>query len=205
MDPFPCARQCGLFSDLLFLLHGIAGETYSELLEDLLVNIAQHHSGVNLAACKFGQFLERAAAVLVLLAQQRQGHENLVGVQTRVAALEVACLGMLYRLDERLRYKLNRVVYARKMLHRVEYQRRARAQKGAGFGGDDCAVGKLYGRAWHTAALGTLAGGSHGLAVVQTYLGLLEEESYLVDLAVVAVALGEVVEGGEVAAYDLHF
>lgn len=123
----PCARQCELFSDVLFLLHGIAGEAYSELLEDLLVNVAQHHRGVNLTPCKFGQFLERAAAVLVLLAQQRQGHENLVGVQTRVAALEVACLGVLYRLYERLRYQLHPVVYAGKMLHRVEYQRGTRA------------------------------------------------------------------------------
>ena len=64
---------------------------------------------------------------------------------------------------------------------------------------------KLYCRTRHSAALGSAAGGIDRPAVGGVDLGLLEKQGDLVDLAVVAVTLGQPVQSIVVAAYDLVF
>lgn len=65
---------------LLFLLCRIAGKTYAEFLEYLMVDLAEHHSRVYLTTVEFREFFKRATAILVIGAQHRESHEHFVGV-----------------------------------------------------------------------------------------------------------------------------
>ena len=75
----------------------------------------------------------------------RQGDEDLVGVQARVAAAQVAGLEGLDRLDGLLGEQVDVPVDARQALEGVEQHRRAAAQQGGGLAQLDGAVGQLDG------------------------------------------------------------
>lgn len=47
---------------------------------------------------------------------------------------------------------------------------------------------RLYGRAGHILGLGAVAGGGYGAAIVEIYAGLIEQQGYLVDFGIVALA-----------------
>ena len=75
---------------------------------------------MHLASTQFGQLLKGTATIVVILRQYRQRHKNLIGMEARIASSQIANLGMLYRLNHRLRYKLYVVMDAGKMLHYIE-------------------------------------------------------------------------------------
>ncbi len=56
----PSEGDCGSV-----LLGGVAGEAYAELAEDFVVDFAEHHGAVNLAAVELWELLQGAAAELV--------------------------------------------------------------------------------------------------------------------------------------------
>ena len=107
----------GLFLDRF------AGEIDSEFAEDLLVHIAQHYGAVDLATLQQRETVHGLAAVLILGAEHREGHEDLVGVKPRVLAVEVVDLHLLNRCNHILGDELGAVVYPGEMLGRIEYQR----------------------------------------------------------------------------------
>ena len=96
-------------------------------------------------------------------------------MQARIVATEKVELHMLDRLYHFLRYELYGVVDTGEVLHGIEDQRGAGAKKSACLGCDDCAVGKLDGRTWHSASLGTLACSSNRTTVVLVDFSLLEK------------------------------
>ena len=52
----------------LSLFYRVASETYAQLLENLAVNFAQHHSRVYLTTVEFRKLFKRKAAVFVFVA-----------------------------------------------------------------------------------------------------------------------------------------
>ena len=158
---------------------------------------------MHLATVELRELFESAAAVLIVSAQHRQRHKNLVGMQARIVTAEIVEFGVLYRLYHFLRYELHRVFYTGKMLHRIQNQGCARPQQCACLGCDNGSVGKFDGRTRHLAALGALARGRHTPAIRHIYLCLLEQKSNLVDLGIGTLAYCQTVEGGEIAAYNL--
>ena len=82
---------------------------------------------MSLAAFELRQCFESLAAVVVVGAEHRKSHEYLVGVQSRVAASQIARLRVLDRFDHVLRYELDLMVDAGKMFEGVEQQGGARA------------------------------------------------------------------------------
>lgn len=114
------------FADFLL---GVAGESYAEFLEYLMVYFAEHHCGMGLAAIELGQFLKGATAVLVVGGDYREGHEHFVSVKARVDAAQIGGLGVLDRLDHILGDEFDGVLDAGEVLDGVEYQRGARTQK----------------------------------------------------------------------------
>ena len=58
-----------LREESLTLFGGVAGETYTELLEYLLVYFAKHYRRVHLASAQFRKFLERTAAESIMGAE----------------------------------------------------------------------------------------------------------------------------------------
>ena len=182
---------------------GIAGEADAELVENLAVNLAQHHGGMNLTAAELREFLKGETAVRVLGAQHSEGNQHLIGVETRIAAAEIIHLHVLDRLDHGLRNELGTVVDAGEMLGGIQKQSRARAEQVGGLGADDGAVRKLDSGRWHLGKLLTDLGGNRTLAVLGADLSLLEQKSDLVHLRLIACALGHLVESGIIAAYDL--
>ena len=155
-----------------------------------------------LASAEFGKLCECAAAVVVVLAEDGECHEHLVGVEAGVVASEVFDFRLLYGLNHLLGYEFHAVVDACQVLGGIEQQCGAGAEQGAGFGGDEGAVGEFDGGGVHSAAGLAVLGGDGATAVVGGDAGLLEEQGNLVHLVLVAVALGEAVEGFVVAAYD---
>ena len=82
----------GMPFGLSFLESGVAGEAYAELVENLMVDLAEHHSRVRLAAVEFRQLLESKAAVLYTSTEYGEGDKHLVGMQARIAA----CAGIRF-------------------------------------------------------------------------------------------------------------
>ncbi len=160
---------------------------------------------MNLAAFEFRKFFKSPPTVFVVGRKNRQRHQHFVGVQTRIVAAQIVDLGVLDRLDHVLRNQFHSMVYAGQMLGGVEYKGRTRSEQHTRLRGNDGAVGQLYCRTRHSATLGSAAGGIDRPAVGGVDLGLLEKQGDLVDLAVVAVALGQPVQSIVVAAYDLVF
>ena len=64
----------------LCLDDGIAGEADAELVENLAVNLAQHHGGMDLTAAELREFLKGETAVRILGAQHSEGNQHLIGV-----------------------------------------------------------------------------------------------------------------------------
>ena len=74
---------------------------------------------MNLTAAQLWKFLQSLSAVLVVLTQNRQRNEHLVGVQTWILAPQVFGLRLLYRLNHVLRNEFNLVVDACEILRAV--------------------------------------------------------------------------------------
>lgn len=64
-----------LFSNLL---DRVAGQADSKLLENLLVYFAEHYSRMNLTSVKFRKLVKCLTAIIVGVAQERNGNKNLV-------------------------------------------------------------------------------------------------------------------------------
>ena len=128
------------------LVNRFAGEVHAELLEDFLVDVAQQYGGVDLAALEKRKRVKGLAAVLVIGAQDREGDQYLVRMQTRVLAVKVGDLGLLNRFDKPSGNKLRAVVDAGQMLGGLEEDRGAGTQKIRGLGGQDRPVRELDGR-----------------------------------------------------------
>lgn len=62
----------------------VGRESDAELLENLVVDLAEHNRRVGLTAAQHGQRGQSAAAGVVVGREDAQGHENLVGVEARV-------------------------------------------------------------------------------------------------------------------------
>lgn len=122
----PCLRQK---LTRLCLQNRFACETYAQLLEYLSVHFAQHNRAMNLAAAQLRQLFQCLAAVLIVLREHRERHEHLVGMQTRVVTAKIIGLGILYRLDHRLRNELCCMVDSSKMLRYVKQKGSATAQQ----------------------------------------------------------------------------
>ena len=95
---------------------------------------------MHLAALEFRKLRKGLAAVVILTAQNREGYEDLIGMQTRIVAVEILDLCLLDRLNHTLRDEPGLVVNAGEMLGRVYEQCSARTQQRAGLGSDDGTV-----------------------------------------------------------------
>ena len=73
---------------VLVFLHRITSESYSEFLEYLAVNLAEHHCRMYLATVKLRKLLKCLAAVLVMYAEHRNGYKYLVSVKTWVMSMK---------------------------------------------------------------------------------------------------------------------
>ena len=111
-------------SEFLFrrFQYWFAREAYAEFLEDAFIDIAHHDGDVNLTSAQVGQLPQCRGAVAVGVAEHGERDEDLVGVQPRVAASEIARLCLLYRFYHALRYEFHVVVYAGEVFHGVEEQ-----------------------------------------------------------------------------------
>jgi len=69
-----------IHGEALPLQDRFTGEANAQLLEYLMVNIAQHHGAMHLATTQLGQLLQRAPAVVIVLREHRERHKHLVGV-----------------------------------------------------------------------------------------------------------------------------
>ena len=78
-----------MFGYLFDLLDRIAGESHSELLEDLPVNLTQHHCRMDLTSVKFRKLVESFAAVLIFDAEHRESDKHFVCMQTRIMSVKV--------------------------------------------------------------------------------------------------------------------
>ena len=56
-----------ILKEFLFLHHRLTSQVYTQLLEDALVDIAQHHRTVNLATTELWQLFQSLLAVLIVL------------------------------------------------------------------------------------------------------------------------------------------
>ena len=56
-----------VYNQKLLLQHRLAGDIHSELLEDLLIYITQHHGAMSLAATELRQLLQSFLAVIIIL------------------------------------------------------------------------------------------------------------------------------------------
>ena len=135
-----------IHGEALPLQDRFTGEANAQLLEYLMVNIAQHHGAMHLTTTQLGQLLQRAPAVVIVLREHRERHEHLVGMQSGVAATQITDFCMLDRLDHRLRYELHLMVDASQMLGDVEQESCAATEQLTGVRGDDGAVLQLDGR-----------------------------------------------------------
>ena len=77
---------------------------------------------MNLTSAQVGQLPQCRGAVAVGVAEHGERYEDLVSVQPRVAASEIARLCLLYRFYHALRYEFHVVVDAGKVFHGVEEQ-----------------------------------------------------------------------------------
>ena len=92
------------------------------------------------------------------------------------------------------------MIDASKILGGIEDEGCRRSEEFAGFAGDDGAVGKFDGSTRLAALLLTLLGSHGDAAVIGGYLGLLEEQLYLLHLGLVVGTVGELVGSIVVAA-----
>lgn len=102
---------------LSFLPHRVTSDINTKLLENLTVNLRQHHSGMHLSPLQLRQLLKRQTATLVTRRKGRKHYKNLVSVQTRIAPFQVIHLCMLYRLYQILWDKLHLFLHSCKIFH----------------------------------------------------------------------------------------
>ena len=105
---------------LLNFLYRVASETDSELLEDLVVYLAEHHCRMHLASLEFRKLVKSLLTVFVLYAEERKRYEHFVCVQTWVVAVEILNLCLLDRGDQLFRNELHVMWDSCKMLERVK-------------------------------------------------------------------------------------
>ena len=187
---------------MFLLLYRVAGKSDAEFLEYFAVYFAEHYGGVYLASVELGELVEGAATIFVGRAEEREGYEDFVGVEARIATVEEGYLRALDGLYHRLGYELYFVGDACQVLRCVEDERCAGAQQFAGACLDDGAVLKLYGCGGAVPLFLAFARGYGGAAVVGGELCLLHDEGYLVYLMFVVGAEGVAVEGVVMAADD---
>ena len=185
------------------LPYRIAGEAAAQFLEDLAVYLAEHDSAVDLTVAERGQLLQGTATTLVVLGEDREGHEDLVGMQTGILAAKILDLGFLDRLYHALRDEFHLVVDAGQMFGGIEQQGGTATEQRRRLGGDDGAVGEFHGGSGVAAEFLLSLGGHGDTTVGRGDLGLIEEQQNLVDLALAVYAVGQFVGGRVVAPDDL--
>ena len=160
---------------------------------------------MGLTTTQFGEHGKSAPTVDVVLREDTQCHQHLVGVQTGVLASQVFGLRLLYGFDEVLRYEFQPVVDACQVFRGVEQQGGTCAEQRTAGGGDEGAVVEFDGAAGHVALFPSRLGGFGASAVVGGDLRLLHEQGEFVDFGFVDGAFRQLVEGGVVASDDFLF
>ena len=133
--PLPLPLKGGEFNGLnnyalnLLFLYRFAGEVDAEFLEDFPIYLGEHYCGMNLTAFELRECGKGFLAPFVALAENAEGNEHLVGMQTRIATLKEFHLGLLYRLYHNLRNEFHIVVDACKILRGIEKQSSRSTQK----------------------------------------------------------------------------
>jgi hypothetical protein len=187
----------------LLLLDWLAGETYAELLENLVIDLGEHDGRVNLTAAELRELLKGAAAVVVGLREYAECHEDFIGMKARIVTSEIFHLGLLYGFNHSLRDELDIVVNACKVFGGIEDKCCRRAEKLAGLAGNDSAISEFDGGARLAALPATLLCRHGDLAIVGGYLCLLEEKLYLLYLGFIVCTVSELIRGIVIAAYNL--
>lgn len=77
----------GIFH-LFSFLDRVAGQPYTEFLEYLSVHLAEHHGRMYLAAVEFRQLLEGLAAVIVMVAEHRDGYQHFICMEAGIVAVK---------------------------------------------------------------------------------------------------------------------
>lgn len=158
-----------------------------------------------LAALEEREHFEGFAALLVDRAEDCEGDEHFVSVQAGVMSAEPVELHLLYGLDHGLGDKLDVVVYTGEVFGGVEYEGGAWSEQVARLCENDSAVGELEGRARDSGLPGIFTGGGDTFPVIDIDFSLIEEEGYLIDLAVAGIADGKLIECGEISPYYFIF
>ena len=65
---------------LLYLLYRIAGEAYAQLVEDFVVDLAEHYRRVHLTTLQFRELVECLATIIIVVAQERERNQHLISV-----------------------------------------------------------------------------------------------------------------------------
>ena len=113
----------------MLFLYRVACEANAQSLENLLVDIREHHRRVHLASFEFGKLRKCLATILVVVAQQRESHKHLICVQAGIASMKILYLSLLNGLDECFGNKLHSVRNTRQIFGCIKNERGARAQQ----------------------------------------------------------------------------
>ena len=104
---------------------------------------------MHLATFQLRQTLQSFLAVFVPKAEHGEGHQHLVGVQTRVTAMQEVDFGGLDGLNHGLRDEFHLMGYACNVFSGIQYQGGTRSEQVAGVGCDEGAVFQLDGGRGH--------------------------------------------------------
>ena len=105
---------------MLLLLNRFAGEVHAELLEYLPIDFGQHHRSMYLTAFELRKGGQGFFASFVTLAEYTQSNEDLIGMQTWIAAFQKFHLRLLDRLYHLLWYEFHIVIYTGKIFCGIE-------------------------------------------------------------------------------------
>ena len=158
---------------------------------------------MDLAAVEFRQLRKCPAAIVVPVAQDGKRDEHLIGMQTRIVAVEIHHLRLLDRLYQVRGYQLKAMVDTCKMLGRVQEQRCAWSEQRTALGSNDGTILQFDRRCSLPGRFLPLTGSYGNLPEVSGYLQLLHQQGYLVHLRIIAPALGQFLKGVVIAAYYL--
>ena len=116
--------RCRITSVMIFLnlLHRITGQTATQLLEYLTVNLRKHHCRVNLTVAQSRQLLKGFAAVLVVVGENGECHQHLICMQTGVLASQIFNLRLLDRFNQTLRNQFCLMIDASQILGGIKQQ-----------------------------------------------------------------------------------
>jgi hypothetical protein len=110
----PFALEIKLFS------HRIGCQSTTELLEDLTVNLTEHHGGMHLTTIEQWQALKRLTTVLIRLTENSQSDKHLIRMQTRIVTMQHRGLHPLDRLNHLLRDQLQAMLNTSQVFNGIE-------------------------------------------------------------------------------------